>query len=197
MSGTIEVPSDDRDLVRLFLRHRGEQAFRVLYRRHSPYLFELVLRLSRRNLEDAQEVHQNTWIRAVSGLDGFRWQSSLRTWLTGIALNCWREQQRRRGPFQPLHAEELLEGPEPPRLNGEYHTIDLERAIARLPDGYREVLHDLEGYTHAEIGGLLGIEAGTSKSQLHRARRAVRAWLNEKAKPRKRMEHHDRSTRMG
>ncbi|HXO41405.1 MAG TPA: sigma-70 region 4 domain-containing protein, partial [Thermoanaerobaculia bacterium] len=56
--------------------------------------------------------------------------------------------------------------------------IDLERAIRELPDGYREVfiLHDVEGLTHEEIGGQLGIDAGTSKSQLSRARRALRAY---------------------
>ena len=59
------------------------------------------------------------------------------------------------------------------------HRIDLEQAIAALPDGYRDVfvLHDIEGYTH-EIAQLLAIEAGTSKSQLSRARRALRAALN-------------------
>ena len=57
--------------------------------------------------------------------------------------------------------------------------MDLERAIERLPAGYREVfvLHDVEGYTHEEIGGLLGIESGTSKSQLSRARQRLRAAL--------------------
>ena len=52
-------------------------------------------------------------------------------------------------------------------------------ANAQLPDGYREVLilHDIEGYTHEEIGNLMGIHNGTSKSQLSRARRAVRRWL--------------------
>jgi RNA polymerase sigma-70 factor (ECF subfamily) len=57
--------------------------------------------------------------------------------------------------------------------------VDLERAIERLPAGYREifVLHDVEGYTHEEIGGLLGIEPGTSKSQLSRARQRLRTAL--------------------
>ena len=58
--------------------------------------------------------------------------------------------------------------------------MDLERAVASLPDGYREVLvlHDVEGYTHEEIAGLLGIDRGTSKSQLSRARRELRARLS-------------------
>jgi RNA polymerase sigma-70 factor (ECF subfamily) len=57
--------------------------------------------------------------------------------------------------------------------------VDLERAIARLPRGYRQVfvLHDIEGFTHEEIAGLLGIEPGTSKSQLFQARRQLRGFL--------------------
>jgi RNA polymerase sigma factor (sigma-70 family) len=189
MTGIADISSDDRDLVAEFLRGRGEGAFRALYRRHSPYLFELVLRLAGRDLEDAHEVHQRAWVRAVSSLDGFRWQSSLRTWLTGIAVNCWRELQRGRARFVSFEEDGVPAGPEPARLNGDYHRLDLERAIARLPGGCREVLilHDLEGYTHAEIGGLLGIETGTSKSQLHRARRSVRMWLSEQKNTPKRM----------
>jgi len=67
--------------------------------------------------------------------------------------------------------------------SGPEDRIDLERAIERLPHGYRQVfvLHDVEGYTHEEIGGLLGIETGTSKSQLSHARRRLRAALDPPA----------------
>ena len=66
------------------------------------------------------------------------------------------------------------------RDSGSVGSSDLERAIAELPNGYREVLvlHDVEGYTHKEIASMLGIEEGTSKSQLSRARRAMRTWLD-------------------
>jgi RNA polymerase sigma-70 factor (ECF subfamily) len=59
-------------------------------------------------------------------------------------------------------------------------SIDFEEAIERLPNGAREVfvLHDVEGYKHEEIAELLGIVAGTSKAQLHRARMALRGYLN-------------------
>jgi len=62
--------------------------------------------------------------------------------------------------------------------------MDLDRAITALPDGYRAVLvlHDVEGYTHEEIGATLGIAAGTSKSQLFWARQAVRAALGSRQK---------------
>ena len=76
-------------------------------------------------------------------------------------------------PFGPTPAADPVS---PPRQGPE--KIDLERAIRELPDGYREVLilHDVEGLTHEEVGGRLGIDAGTSKSQLSRARRALRAY---------------------
>jgi RNA polymerase sigma-70 factor (ECF subfamily) len=171
---------EDRQLVSGFLRRREEKAFRALYRRHAPALHRIALRLVRGRREDAEEILQNTWIRAVERLSGFRWESSLRSWLVGIAINCSRELNRRTGRIEELpEPVRVQDVDELPRLNGTVGRIDLERAIATLPDGYREVLvlHDIEGYTHSEIGSILGIEAGTSKSQLSHARRAVRARL--------------------
>jgi RNA polymerase sigma-70 factor (ECF subfamily) len=80
--------------------------------------------------------------------------------------------------------DETEDLPTAPRITGVIDRIDLERVIAMLPDGYREVLilHDIEGYTHEEIGTLLGVESGTSKSQLARARRAVRVRLAKAGK---------------
>jgi RNA polymerase sigma-70 factor (ECF subfamily) len=170
---------EDRKLVGAYLRDREEKAFRALYRRHTPVLFKFALRLVGGRTAEAEDVIQTAWIRAAGRLDGFRWDSSLRTWLTGIALNCYRETiraDRRAGDRIPLDVSEL---PVARRVHREIPRIDLERAIAQLPDGYREVLilHDIEGYTHEEIGTLMGIRNGTSKSQLSRARRAVRRWL--------------------
>lgn len=171
----------DQELVSEFLRRREEGAFRVLYRRHSPMLYHLVLRLVGGQSGDAEEVIQVVWLRAIEKLSAFRWESSLRSWLTGIAVNCSREFIRQRRRVDAAEPSDLEAVPAPTRTNREVNRIDLERAIARLPDGYREVLvlHDVEGYTHVEIGRFLGIEEGTSKSQLSRARRAVRALLGE------------------
>lgn len=131
---------------------------------------------------EAEEIVQETWIRAVRGLPGFEWRSTLRTWLTGIAVNCFREhlRRRRRGPGPSVRDPADLALPDArTTVLASAQRIDLERAIAGLPDGYREVLilHDVQGYTHAEIAGLLGIAPGTSKSQLARGRRALRKVL--------------------
>jgi RNA polymerase sigma-70 factor (ECF subfamily) len=170
------VDREDRRLVDAYLASREEKAFRALYRRHTPALLGMALRLSRGDEPKAQEIVQSAWIRAARALAGFRWESSLKSWLTGIAINCWRESCRRNGRAEIVELPELPAAPAQRRV---IHRLDLERAIARLPDGYREVLllHDVEGYTHDEIGSLMGIRNGTSKSQLSRARRAVRGWL--------------------
>ena len=120
---------------------------------------------------DAEDIVQETWARAVSGLAGFRWESALSTWLCGIAIRCFREQSR-------MRKEEPMPEPDPTPASwkGAEPDIDLERGIAALAPGYREVLllHDVHGYSHEEIGNLLGIDPGTSKSQLSRARGALR-----------------------
>ena len=112
---------------------------------------------------------------AVERLAEFRWQSAFRTWLTAIAINRSKELLRRRA--RKLDREIEPESTLPARIDH----IDVERAIAALPNGYRMVLvlHDFEGYKHGEIGQLLDIDAGTSKSQLYHARRAVRRTLQE------------------
>jgi RNA polymerase sigma-70 factor, ECF subfamily len=170
---------NDRRDVRLFLRTRGERAFLELYRRHSPRLFPLIRRLLGRRARLAEDVLQETWVRAVRDLGGFRWESTLGWWLRGIAVNCCREVLRRESRDHPSEGEVELAAALESRSSA--RLLDLERAMEALPDGYRTVLllHDVEGLTHEEIALRLGIVEGTSKSQLSRARRAVRERLEE------------------
>jgi RNA polymerase sigma-70 factor (ECF subfamily) len=177
MSGTMPREVPDRELAEALLAAGDERAFRELYRRHTPRLYQFVWRLLGGADVDAEDIVQETWVRAVQGLHGFRWDASLGTWLCGIGLNLCRELWRKRDG-RDLDWNQGLDGPAPVPLHDE--RVDLERAIAMLPVGYRTVLllHDLEGCTHGEIGRRLGIAVGTSKSQLSSARRAVRALLN-------------------
>ena len=165
----------DKQLVKKFIETGNEQAFRQLYRRHSAALYALALRLTGGKEADAQDVLQETWIRACKTLGRFEWRSSLRTWLSGILINCARETTRE---LQGRKEEELSESFQP-LDDARPVAVDLERSIARLPTGYRHVftLHDIQGYTHEEIGSLLEITVGTSKSQLFYARRALRSEL--------------------
>jgi len=165
---------DDRTLVASLLAHRDEFAFRTLYRRHTAVMYGLAVRLL--GAANAEDAVQDAWIRAVERLAAFRWESALRTWLAGIVVNCCRERLRHdwRWLDQSAAMDVVTAADAPVEL-----TVDLERAIARLPSGARSVLvlHDVEGHTHEEIGILLQIQPGTSKSQLSHARRQLRAWL--------------------
>lgn len=188
----VTLETDDRRLVHLFLSERRESAFRELYRRHTPALYRLATRLTGDGSGDAQDAVQQTWERAFQRLDRFRWESTLKSWLTGITINCCREIRRSNGRRNEidLDAGELTARPMDAIL-----VIDLEQAIRRLPDGYREVLvlHDVEGYTHNEIADLLTVEVGTSKSQLSRARGAVRAILAEEKRKTDERTHTERA----
>ncbi len=166
----------DPELVGRFLADRSEEAFRTLYQAHTPYLYCLALRLAGGREDEAEEAVQEAWIRAAERLGTFRWDAALRTWLGGFVVNCCREAARRRRPTGPVAVER--EPVEPPQAEA---SLDLERAVAALPDGLREVfvLFDLEGYTHEEIGARLGFASGTSKSRLFHARRALRRQLSE------------------
>ena len=162
----------DSELVDAFVRHGSEDAFTELYARHAPRMYGLARRLLGGAVDEADDVLQTAWMRAARRLTSFRGESTLSTWLCGFVVNCCRE----RSPGR-LMSMEL-----PPERGGAApldDPIDIHRALAGLPDGYRAVLvlHDVEGYTHAEIGRMLGIEPGTSKSQLSRARGAMRARL--------------------
>jgi RNA polymerase sigma-70 factor (ECF subfamily) len=165
----------DRVLVRLILDQGSEPAFRALYQRHTPRLFRVAVRMLVTEA-DAEDAVQEAWIRAVDRLRDFEWRSAFGTWLTSIGVNIARDVLERRGRWQLVELEDDVlwqAGPAIPE------SIDLERAIASLPAGCRAafVLHDIEGFTHEEIAHQLGYAAGTSKSQVFRARRALRRLL--------------------
>lgn len=154
-----------------------EPSFRALYRRHTPRLLQLVLHLVGEPRADADDVVQETWLRAVSKLSSFRGASAFRTWLLGIGVRASRELLRRRSRRRETLG---LDGCEPPaRAAPAAGYGDLERALGTLSERHRTVLllHDVEGFTHEEIGAQLGIAAGTSKANLFHARRAMRVAL--------------------
>jgi RNA polymerase sigma-70 factor (ECF subfamily) len=172
----IDSQNEDRTLVTRFLLKREESVFRDLYRAHTPALYCFALRILGGRRDDAEEVVQETWIRAVTKLENFRWESSLRSWLCSIVWNHCREVMRKNSKMiKTQSAMQVTISRNIPSSKS-----DIERAIASLPDGCREilVLHDLEGYTHKEIAESMRISEGTSKSQLFRAREKLRAMLN-------------------
>jgi RNA polymerase sigma-70 factor, ECF subfamily len=174
-------PRSDRELVRLFLETRGENEFRALYRRHTPPLYRMAYRLA--GPGSADDVLQETWCRAAQSLPRFEWRSALLTWLTAILIRCCRETWRDDARILTLPVD--VEAHEPEVETASADGLDLERALGSMPPGYREVLvlHDVEGFTHEEIARALNIVPGTSKSQLARARRALRERIDSAAIP--------------
>lgn len=178
------MTADDSILLETFERRRDERSFRQLYRRHTPSMFAMAVRLSGSQAE-AEELTQEAWCRAVERFSAFDRRSALKTWLIGIVVNCYREAVRRNTRSRPAtdaELENLSDSPVtalPVSRRTPAEPIDLERALSRLPPGYREVvlLHDLNGFTHKEIAAMLDIEEGTSKSQLARGREHLRALL--------------------
>ena len=161
----------DRSLVERHRRDRDDESFSLLYRRHTPALFRLAVTLSGR-ADLAADIVQETWLRAARGLETFQWSSELRTGLCGIAINCSRELSRH------ARRDEVAEPPARAATAPELR-LDLLRAVGDLPERSREVLilHEVLGYTHPEIGALLGIDEGTSRSQLSYSKSCMRRWF--------------------
>jgi RNA polymerase sigma-70 factor (ECF subfamily) len=168
----------DRELVAELLDGGNERAFRELYQRYTPRLYRIVIGILDGQEHEAEDVVQETWLRAATALKTFRWGSSLSTWLAAIAINRAREVIRSSkrwqggGQIDDLPAAQLSLS----------ERIDLERAVSRLPEGYRSIyeMFDVQGYSHEEIAQRLGIAPGTSKSQLFHARRSLRNFLEPK-----------------
>jgi RNA polymerase sigma-70 factor, ECF subfamily len=173
--------TSDRELVTAMLEGGDENAFRELYRRYTPRLFRIVIGILDGQEHEAEDVVQETWLRAAVALETFRWGSSLSTWLAAIAINRAREVIRGKKRFSGYAPIDEL--PAAPVTVSE--RIDLERAVSRLPAGYRSIyqMFDVEGYSHEEIAERLGIAPGTSKSQLFHARRSLRAFLEPRLAP--------------
>jgi RNA polymerase sigma-70 factor, ECF subfamily len=154
------------------------RAFERLYRAHLPRVHGLVRRMTAGR--DAEELTQDVFVRVWQKLSSFRGESAFGTWLHRLAANVVIERFRTDATRRQRHVdgEEIFETLPAKQRTGDL-AMDLDVALARLPDGAREifVLHDVEGHKHHEIADLLGISAGTSKAQLHRARMMLRKHL--------------------
>jgi len=166
---------DERELIAK-VRAGDGAAERALYDAHVDRVYRLAYRLAGDD-ELAREFTQDTFVRAFERLGTFRGEAKLSTWLhaiaTSVVLNGLRKVKRFRQRETDLDEAATSAG-------GRAAEPDLKRRLAQaidgLADGYRMVfvMHDVEGYTHEEIGATLGIETGTSKAQLSRARAKLR-----------------------
>ena len=175
-AGSGQVP----DVVRR-AQAGDSSAFESLYREHSPRVYALCLRLSGGSTVDASELLQDVFVRAWRGLRNFRGESAFSSWLHRLTVNAMLERVRseKRRTARVLFMEDP--GADLVTVESQPDTqMDLESAIAGLPEGARIVfvLHEIEGYQHAEIAERLGVAEGTVKAQLHRARKLLMKALN-------------------
>ena len=178
----LAMDSADDEARRVARARNGDvSAFEALYRDHAGRVYGLCLRMTG-HAQTAEDLTQDTFISAWRSLPGYEGRSRFSTWLHRIAVNAVLGQRRApRGQEVSLTdaAGDEMEFAAAPELNA-VTPIDLERAIAVLPAGARDVLvlHGIYGYSHDEAAAMLGIATGTSKAQLHRARRLLRTQLD-------------------
>ena len=172
--------SADQDVIDATLAASGDsQAFERLYRTHVARIHGLARRML--GSGDADELTQDVFVRAWEKLGTFRGEAAFGTWLHRVAINVILGARKERG----VRRERYLDSDEPlerlsARVKPEGLDMDVDAAIEHLPPGARSVfvLHDVEGYKHHEIAEMLGVTAGTSKAQLHRARMTLRKHLD-------------------
>jgi len=163
------------------------EAFEALYNLHKRRVYSLCLRMTA-NTAAAEDLTQEAFLQLFRKIGTFRGESAFSTWLHRMAVNVVLMQLRKKG-LPVVSLEETMEsdeetarkepGGEDRRLAGSIDRLQLENSIAALPPGYRMIflLHDVEGYEHNEIAGMVGCSIGNSKSQLHKARMKLRDLL--------------------
>lgn len=175
-------------------------AFEHIYRLHSRRVYAVCLRMVG-NTAEAEDLTQDAFLQLFRKIGTFRGESAFSTWLHRLAVNVVLMKLRKKtlpatsleestdpedessGPRREIGAPDLL-------LSGSIDRVHLQRAIEQLPPGYRQVfvLHDVQGFEHNEIAGLMECSIGNSKSQLHKARMRLRELLQETLRDQARQE---------
>jgi RNA polymerase sigma-70 factor (ECF subfamily) len=166
------------------IRSGDGAAFEHLYQQHAARLYNLAYRMAG-TAHDAEDLLQEVFLLAYRKVGSFRGESSLGTWLYRLAMNhcldVLRSRQSRMGQQTDSLDDEAAAEPAAVPALAAVSRIDLDRAIERLPHACRAafLLHDVEGFGHQEVGAILGISEGTSKSQVHKARLRIRTYLSQ------------------
>ena len=183
VTGERTQPASDLELAKAAAAG-DSAAFERLYEQHHRRVYSLCLRMLG-DASQAEDLTQEVFLQVYKKIGSFRGDSAFTTWLHRLTVNQVLMHFRRRGVKLEQTSEEgdftnVIETPlQSTRRISMVDKLALERAIAQLPAGYRTVfvLHDVEGYEHGEISGMLGVSIGTSKSQLHKARMRLRVLL--------------------
>lgn len=202
---TIQPSSDrtrltDGELI-LMAKRGDEAAVRILIQRHNQSLFRIA-RSVVGNLDDAEDIVQEAYVKAFTRLDGFRGEAAFATWLTRIALNeALGRLRRRRTTVDLVEAESdvsesggpiimfpISPQPSTPEADAGRQQVRhvLEQAVDRLPDAFRVVfvLRDIEGLGGEQVAALLSLKPETVKTRLFRARRLIRKEIEKALAPR-------------
>lgn len=174
---------NETELVRS-AREGDHNGFRQLFEMNVNRIYAFCLRMSA-NVQSAEEITQDVFVKAWENLHKFRGESKFSTWLHSIAVNEFLTQKRTEKRFMQrfTSTDDVVKYDrrgEKPEIH--FNTnIDLENAINELPEQAKLVLimHDIEGYKHKEIAEMINIEVGTSKAHLHRARKILREGLSK------------------
>jgi len=170
---------DERALIRQAQR-ADTRAFEALYKMHIDKVYGICLRMTG-NVSEAEDCAQEAFIQAWNKMDKFRGDSAFSTWLHRIAVNTVLGRMRKSKREQD-RIQAVTDTSQPTVETGDTGELrDLSEAVDRLPQGARNVfvLHAVYGYSHDEAGEMLGIAAGTSKAQLHRAKRLLAQQLKQ------------------
>ena len=167
------------------------EAFQALYDRHKRRVYSLCLRMTA-NTAEAEDLAQEAFLQLFRKIGTFRGESAFSTWLHRLSVNVVLMHLRKKS-LLVVSLEETTQnteedspkkdfGAEDLSLAGSIDRLQLQKAVESLPPGYRTifVLHDVEGYEHNEIAGIVGCSIGNSKSQLHKARMKLRDILRIK-----------------
>lgn len=188
MRTIIKQSNPDDKVVRR--AQRGDvDAFAAIFEEHKARIYSICLRMTE-NAAEAEDLTQDAFIQVFRKLGTFRGESTLATWLYRLAVNTVLMHFRKKevriasiddpqslGPNGPVFDYGVRDD----TLAGCLDRIMLARVITQLPHGYRTVylLHEVEGYKHQEIAGLLACSMGNSKSQLHKAKIKIRELLGK------------------
>jgi RNA polymerase sigma-70 factor (ECF subfamily) len=161
-------------------QRNNARAFEALYRMHIDRVYGLCLRMTG-NTSEAEDCAQEAFIQAWNKLDKFRGDSAFSTWLHRIAVNSVLGRMRKSKREHDRIMAVAEDAPLPVTTGDTGDMRDLSEAVDRLPEGARHVfvLHAVYGYSHDEAGAMLGIATGTSKAQLHRAKRLLAQQLKQ------------------
>jgi len=175
----VRIPDEERALAQA-ARAGDQKAFAGLVRLHQRRAY-LVARAIVTVHEDAEDAVQDGFVRAWNALDRFDVSMGFGAWLSRIVANAALDIARRRKVRSTDELSDALQSPfRDPAQHAELQAR-LAEALAELPERARSVivLHDVEGYTHLEIGEMLGIPGGTARSDLHHARKKLRDLLKD------------------